>query len=315
MNTSVKNKIKASIEIAVERGTPGAQIARMAGINAAYISLIRNNNEGDTIKPEHYNAIARALNVRVDGWQTVETRNLRIVTQVLNDARHNSLFMAVAHNAGAGKSVACREYIAANPAKAVYFYQVEHQKTNKADFMRGLIKSLGIETRGKGYMSSNRMADEVIQFFTRRLDQYPLLIIDQANDLTANALSFFISLYNAVQGRMGCVMLGTENLEQTIKRGVSVNRMGFDELDSRFGRKYIKLMGVDKAECRDICKANGIADENLSDALFRECEPATNERGQQVLRDLRPLERKIQRELLRLKKQEGHAAASEANAA
>jgi hypothetical protein len=76
--------------------------------------------------------------------------------------------------------------------------------------------------------------------------------------------------------------------------------MGFDELDSRFGRNYIRLLGVNKSECRLICKENGIEDVKTADDLFRECEPTQSERGELVLRDLRPLERKIQRELLRL---------------
>lgn len=305
MTTAYKNKIKAAVESHIRAGGSAAEIARMSGLNSAYISLIRNDKEGDTIKPEHYNAIADALNVRLDGWQIVDTRNLRIVTQVLADAKANSLFFAVSHNAGAGKTMACREYVLLNGTpRGVYFFHIPHQKTNKMDFMRGLAKSLGIDTNGRGYMSANRMADEVIAFFVKRLDQAPLLIIDQANDLNANALSFFISLYNAVQGRMGCVMLGTENLEQTIKRGVAGNRVGFDELDSRFGRKYIRLTGANKKECREIALANGIMSAKLADELFRECDPVMSDGNEQVLRDLRPLERKITREILKQQAQE-----------
>ena len=300
MTTAYKQLITQAIEDFISsEGGSAAQIARKSGLNDAYISLIRNNKPGDTVKNEHWLKIAAALNIRFDGWQTVETQNLRIVTQVLEDAKNNSLFMAVSHNAGSGKSLACREFAAANPGKVVYLYRVEHGETNKIDFLRSLAQTLGIDTKGRGYLSANRLADLVIEFFTRRLDQAPLLIVDEADKLTDKALRFFISLYNAVEARMGCVVLGTENLEKKIKSGVHHNRNGFDEIDSRFGRRFIRLTGVTKLECRAICKANGIDNTKMADAIFEECEPVTNQFNMRVLRDLRPLERKIKRELLK----------------
>lgn len=302
MTTTFKQRITQAIESFIADGGSAAQVARMSGLNDAYISLIRNNKPGETIKNEHWQKIASALNVRMEGWQTVETQNLRIVHTVLQDAKDNSLFMAVSHNAGSGKSLACREFTAVNSTRLVFLYKVEHGETNKIDFLRSLAQTLGIDTKGQGYLSANRMADMIIEFFKRRLDQAPLLIVDEADKLTDKALRFFISLYNAVEGRMGCVILGTENLEKKIKSGVHHNRNGFDEIDSRFGRRFIRLTGVTKLECRAICKANGIDNTKMADAIFEECEPVTNTYNMRVLRDLRPLERKIKRELLKEEK-------------
>ncbi len=299
MNAAFKSQIRTAIEAFVEAGGSAAQVARKAGLNDAYISLIRNGKDSETVKNEHWIKIARALDVRFDSWQTVETQNLRIVTQVLADAKDTSLFMAVSHNAGSGKSLACREFATSNSGQAVYLYRVEHGETNKVDFLRSLAQALGIDTKGRGYLSANRLAEICIDFFVRRLDQAPLLIIDEADKLTDKALRFFISLYNAVEGRMGCVILGTENLKKKIKSGVFHNRNGFDEIDSRFGRRFIRLVGVTKQECRAICAANGIDSNKIADALFEECEPITNSYNMRVLRDLRPLERKIKRELLK----------------
>jgi type II secretory pathway predicted ATPase ExeA len=300
MTQEYRNKVAAEIERQVLGGKSAANIARMAGLNDAYISLMRNGKGGGTLKAEHWNKVAAALNVRFDGWNIVETQNFKIVNTVLEDARANSLFMAVSHNAGSGKSLACREFSAANASRSVHLYRVEHGETNKIDFLKSLAKSLGIDTRGQGYMSANRLADAVISFFEKRLDQAPLLIVDEADKLTDKALRFFISLYNAVEGRMGCVILGTENLEKKIRSGVAHNRNGFDEIDSRFGRRYISLTGITQKECREICAANGIQDGQMADRLFQECEPVTNDYRQKVLRDLRPLERKVRRELMKL---------------
>jgi type II secretory pathway predicted ATPase ExeA len=300
MTQAYKDKIVEEMNRQIAAGSSQAAIARKSGLNDAYISMILTGKGGTTVKNEHWQKIASALNVRFDGWNIVETQNFRIINTVLSDAKDNSLFMAVSHNAGSGKSLACREYTAANNGRMVFLYRVEHGETNKIDFLKSLAKALGIDTRGQGYMSANRLADAVIDFFERRLDQAPLLIVDEADKLTDKALRFFISLYNAVEGRMGCVILGTENLEKKIRSGVAHNRNGFDEIDSRFGRRYITLTGVTIKECREICAANGIEDGELANKLFQECEPVINNYNQKVLRDLRPLERKIKRELMKV---------------
>lgn len=300
MTSAYKQRIQEEIEAFIKAGGSAAQVARKSGLNDAYISMIRNNKADGTVKNEHWQKIAGALNVRFDGWNIVPTANFKVINAVLTDAKDNSLFMAVSHNAGSGKSLSSREFAGDNDNRMVFLYRVEHGETNKIDFLRALAQSLGIDTKGKGYLSANRLADLVIDFFVRRLDQCPLLIVDEADKLTDKALRFFISLYNAVEGRMGCVILGTENLEKKIKSGVSHNRNGFDEIDSRFGRRFIRLPGVSKKECLDICKANGILDTKLADQLFQECEPITNTYNQKVLSDLRPLERKIRRELMKL---------------
>lgn len=291
-------KIREALLEFLSTGGSAANIARKAGLNEAYLSFARNN-QVEKLKDEHWTKIGNALGVTWDNWQVVDTQNTRIVQTVLDDARNSSLFMAVAHNAGSGKSVACAQYTQASGG-AVYLYQVPHSETNKVDFLRGLAQSLGIDTKSAGYLSANRLADIVIDFFVRRLHNKPLLIIDEADKLTDKALRFFISLYNAVEGRMGCVILGTENLEKKIKSGVNHNRNGFDEIDSRFGRRYIRLVGITKQECRAICKANGIDSPTLADQLFDECEPVVSAHNVRVLRDLRPLSRKITRELLKM---------------
>lgn len=79
--------------------------------------------------------------------------------------------------------------------------------------------------------------------------------------------------------------------------------MGFDELDSRFGRKFINnLIGARLQDVEAICTANGISDKSGIKKIFDECEPANIiVQGQsiKVVEDLRRLKRVIKRELIR----------------
>lgn len=305
MTNVQKQQIVAAIEREIESLGSAAKVANKCDLNQAYISMMRNPNQwgNGTLKESHWSQVATALNVKATGWKVVETMNTKIVVQVLEDAKDNSLFMAISHNAGSGKTASAREFATAYKSENVFYYHVPHGETNKADFIRSLGTALGLDMSRGIYTSANGLADYIIQFFTKRLDTRPLLIVDEADKLTDKALKFFIALYNAVEGRMGCVILGTENLQRTIKSGVRGARNGFDEIDSRFGRRYITLQGVTKQEAFKICSANGLTDKTLQARIFEESEPVTTMIGGtsiKVLMDLRPLVRKVQRELLNL---------------
>lgn len=301
MTTAQKSSILAAIEREITSLGSAARVADKCDLNPSYISQMRNGRETEMVKTEHWMKVANALAVSLDGWKTVEIANTRGLRQMFSDAKSNALFLAVSNPAGSGKTAACRDFREANSNQAVFYYSVEHAAMGKNDFLHRLCTALGIDTKSTGYITANGLADKVIEFFVKRLATRPLLIIDEADKLNDKALCFFISLYNQVEGKMGCVILGTENLERKIKTGVKWQKNGFDEIDSRFGRKFQKLIGVTLADVRAICKANGIENAALQSKLFDECQPEPTMVGGQnlkVIRDLRPLRRKIEREML-----------------
>ena len=303
MTNSQKNTIRVAIEREIESLGSAAKVALKCQLNQAYISFMRNPDQWKKhmLKDEHWIKAAKALGVKPDAWQIVETMNTRTVVHVMEDAKERSMFMAISYNAGSGKTANAVEYAKVNKTENVFYYAVGHSDTNKMQFIRGLGTALGLDmTRMSG--AANMLADTIIEFFVLRLDNRPLLIVDEADKLTDQALKFFITLYNAVEGRMGCVIMGTENLQKKIKRGVKNSANGFDEIDSRFGRRYIGLQGVTKIEAMKICEANGIPDKALQASIFDACNPVTTvigNRSVKVLNDLRPLVRLVQREKLR----------------
>lgn len=303
MTSQQQQLIVTAIEQSIMSLGSASKVATKCGLNDRYISSMRSGRPDEALKDSHWRRAAQALGVNLSGWQVVtSTSNMQDAWMWLSDAQAHKMFLAVSSVAGSGKTAACKNYRDADRARSVHYFDVGHSETNKVDFLRRLAQSLGIDTRGQGYLSANRLSDLVIEWFVARLDSRPLLIVDEACKLTDKALRFFISLYNAVEGKMGCVMLGTENLEKRIKRGVHHNVNGFDEIDSRFGRRYLRFSGVTLGEARDICAANGITDRSLQKSLFDECDPVTVVAGDggtvKVLRDVRFLKRKVEREQL-----------------
>lgn len=154
------------------------------------------------------------------------------------------------------------------------------------------------------YASTNDLIECISKAVKQMASVKPMVMLDQANSLRPSALRTLIHLFNENEDILGLVMLGTENMETEIKRGVRLNKKGYDELDSRFGRKYIHLIGATLADTRKICAVNGIEDEALQKQIFIDAEPVlhTLADGTQikVIKDKRRLKRVIKRERLKL---------------
>lgn len=275
-----------------------ARVATKVGASEATISQMRNE-KWELINPAMWQKVAQALGVVSNHWQLAETLNFRKITNVLNDAKNANLFMAISYKAGSGKTATLSNYAELNNEEYVFYIQA--REWAKREFLYELCRTLGVDT-GKGYTSVDTMGMKVIEFFTKRKGKNPLLIVDEADKLKPSALRWFITLYNELEDEMGLIIAGTENLEKTIKQGVRYNKLGFDEIDSRFGRKFINdLIGAREKDVELICQANGITDKPTIKKIFDECEPISLiVQGQniKVVEDLRRLKRIIKRQLI-----------------
>ena len=298
-----KNDILQLVEEEKHRLGSYRAVAVKCRISETSISLLRKGQyaaEGDDI----YTTIALALGFEFDSgnWNIAETTNFRIVTDVLNDAKTESMFFPVAYKAGSGKTAACKVYLANNRRNGTFM--ISCREWNGRSFLLELVREIGAELP-KGYANINTLIDCISDTFKRMAHLRPLLILDQANSLRISALRTLIHLYNECEDLLGLVMLGTENLEHEIKRGRRLNIFGYDEVNSRFGSKYIHLIGATLADTRKICDANGVTDKESQSRIFHACEPSkiTLEDGKSIyaIEDIRRLKRLIKRERIQLK--------------
>lgn len=306
MTTAQKHEIAALIEDEKSRLGSYAKVAVKAGVSEAYISHIVNG-KFDMVRDNGWQTIAANLGWRPTGWQLVEITNTKMLYQVFNDAKAASLFMAVSHKAGSGKTASSKSYAAANTSGV---YVVQCREWNKREFLLNLCRALGIDT-GRGYVNTDEISLKVIEFFQARARFRPLLIIDEADKLRPAALRSLIPLYNELEEQLGMVILGTDNLEKEIKRGVRFNQKGYDEIDSRFGRSFIHLVGATAADVAAICEANGIVELRTHKEIFQECDPRQvmmQGRAYMVVEDLRRVKRAVQREILRANTAQAEAA-------
>jgi len=296
MTEFYKKEVLLLIEQSKEKLRSYNKVAIKCGVSPATISALRNNKH-ELIAPEMWHQIASALGYSPKKWTLAEITNYKMLMTVMQSAKRESMFMAVSHSAGSGKTATINSF--AQSERSVYVIQA--REWSRREFLLNLCTTLGIDA-GKGYVSVDRLTNKLIKFFKDRVQQSPLLIIDEADKLKPSAMRFLIPFYNDLEDEVGVVIAGTDNLETEIKRGVRYNKKGYDELDSRFGRNFIHLVGATANDVAAICTANGISDKQKHNAIFQESAPAVRmiaKRQYKVVEDLRRVKRIIKRERIK----------------
>ena len=303
MTNLQKNEIIQLIEKEKERLGSFAKVATKCDVSTATISQMINHNH-ELIKPEMWLKVGFALGFDDSEWQIAETLGYRKVENICNDTKNENFFMILSAPAGMGKTAPLKTYYDLNSENEVFY--IKCREWAKREFLVELSKSLGIDS-SKYYVHVDKLGAKVSEFFNQRKGKKPLLIVDDSGKLKDSAIRWFIHLFDENEDNMGCLIAGTEYLEKRIRDGVRLKKLGFDEIESRFGRTYLSLIGTTHKDARAICTANGIHDKALQNSLFTECNPIkkivkTRDGNQsvEVIEDLRRLKRVIKRERLKL---------------
>ena len=245
----------------------------LKGVSAATISLILNGKT-DHVTPEMWRNIATQIGYKDENWEAVETRDFKLINTFLADAKENALVLAITGHAGSGKSFAFRHFADFN--RNVHLVTCADY-WNKKQFMVELMIAMGLEYAG---MNINEMMYEAVR--NLKTSAKPLLILDEADKLNDNVLYFFITMYNQLEDECGMVLAATNHFEKKLRRGLALNKKGYNEIWSRLGRKCINLKGVAASDIVAICETNGINAKNEIEKIINDSES-----------DLRRVRRKV----------------------
>lgn len=264
METTEKNKIREALKQYCARYESQNQAARsLNGVSAATITQIMQGKY-DTISDKMLRNIASQIRSVSSGWVTVETEAYKMLTQLLNDAHEYSNVFAVCGESGTGKTFTLQHYTEMH--KRAYLLQC-NEFWNRRMFMQELLKAMG---RDSGGYTAGEMIGEAIRHL--KTQEYPLLLLDEADKLNDQVMYFFITLYNQLEGHCGIVLCATDYLKKRIERGMKLNKKGYKEIYSRVGRKFIELPGVTSADIVSICLNNGIKDRQLIKDVIKDSE-------------------------------------------
>lgn len=269
-----KQQIANALRGYCERYDSQAKAANsLKNVSPATISQMLNC-KWELIRDDMWRNVAAQIGWKEEKWNAVATRDFTTLTRILGDVKDNALVMAVTGDAGSGKTFALKQYTESN--KQVYMLCCNEYWNRKA-FLNELLQAMGRDASG---LTVNDMMLEAVRYL--KMQESPLLILDEADKLSDKVLYFFISLYNALEGECGMLMVATSHLELRIRKGVKANRKGYNEIWSRIGRKCVTLKGVSAADITAVCEANGVTDRRDIDLVINDSES-----------DLRRVRRKI----------------------
>ncbi|MBK5213405.1 MAG: AAA family ATPase [Flavobacteriaceae bacterium] len=237
------------------------RVAYNAGVSNATISKICRK-EWKEISSEMWRRVQTNLRIDFD-WNHAETTNFKILHGLCKTAQQNSLSIAISEDAGRGKSQTYTFY--ERSYNNVVYIECKNYWSKK-QYIETLIAAVGLSTHG----TTNVLIDRFIKHMKGQ--HRPLIIIDQFDKLKDSQTDLFMDFYNELSHNCGFVLSGVKALEKRILNGVNKNKIGYSEIYSRVGRKFIGLAPISIEDVTLICNANGVQDEEAIWYIFNNCE-------------------------------------------
>lgn len=246
-----KTQIAARLKEYCEKmGSQNKAARSLNGISTATVSKMLSG-QWDTISDELWRALAAQIGHDSSAWQIVKTGAYKRMAFLMEQAKEDSLVMAITGFAGCGKTEAIKSYAKSRPN---VYHLMCSEYWNRPTFISKLLRALGKDMSG----TVSEQMDAIVE--TLNSADAPLIILDEADKLRDQVLYFFISLYNQLEGHCGIIMVATEYLKKRIERGVRLKKKGYEEIFSRIGRKFVQLQVINGEDIAAVCKANGVVD-------------------------------------------------------
>lgn len=280
LSNEKKQEIKVQLEKYCDRFSSRNSAAQsLKNVSASTIHSILNNkweNISDAMWKSIRSQVSDSTTAR--DWQIVETPTFKDVYFVLNTAQTDKSMHWLTAKAGSGKTTTA-EYYRAQNRNVIYVLCDEDMK--KSSFSIELARAAGMRINTQ--RSAREKIMEVIDYIAELDD--PIIIFDEGDKLSDNLLCYFITIYNHLKGKAGIVFLSTNYMQKRLANGLNRNWKGYDELDSRIGRKFYEAEEPTANDVHSICKANGITEEAVISDVIKDAASCNF--------DLRRVDRKV----------------------
>ncbi len=260
MKTEEKQAIAGELKVRLRKESQNSLAVR-CGISPATLSQMLNNN-WKLIADKMWRRVTVALKIDFN-WKTAETKNYKMLVEMLNNCKQRSMSVGVSNNPGTGKSHTYKLYERA--VENVFYLECKTFWTRK-QYMKAMLQTCGITGEGK--------IEEMIEQFIDHLEglEKPVVIIDQLDKLNDSSLDLFIDFYNDLDGYCSFVISGVPALKKRIDRGCQRDKTGYKEFFSRIGSKFIPLDPISLKDVALICKANGVNDDEKIEEIYNLCD-------------------------------------------
>lgn len=223
------NRIAGAIQESRVNFPSDTKHANYLGISASVYTRIKKGERDRVLDADKWVNIARLLDVDLNDslvLKTAETQIFIYMTEQFSICQKESISNIYCDVHDIGKTHSAKVYAATH--KNVVRIDCTQAK-NKQRLIRNIAHAFGIGAEGRYYDIYENLC-----YYLRSLTK-PLVILDDAGDLTYEAVLELKALWNATEGCCGWYMIGTPALAQKLERWAVLGKVGAAETISRYG--------------------------------------------------------------------------------
>ena len=205
------------VRVMKQKDLSQAGMATLCGISSGTISELINNRR--PFGPRVLGPLARFLGDFSSNKERLFT-NLRQYQKLINIAkatRKKALFVMACGNTGVGKTTAMRQLYA---EEAYTFYLKIEDDLTWRELLRKIALSLGIKDLP---YRAEALREAIQQRVELLASEDPLLIIDEAEELTDSVARKLKRLHTLTEGQLGVLIVAHPNLKRRLARASGLN--------------------------------------------------------------------------------------------
>lgn len=240
-----------------------SQLASKIGISESVISQIRAGEY--EYNPDNFVWMQIKKFIETINKKVYDTKLIRVVNRMLNDAYKDKEIAVITSCSGAGKTTAIVQHCLINHY-AVHI-RVNEVFTTKY-LLQIILRSLGTPYLGLSTQQMYETASEILSRKNR------LIVIDEAERLKVSQLELLRDLYD--QGNMGLCLVGLESLRSLLQRGKNL-RENLVQLYSRVA--YQKIVDILEPDDVEMILDDKIEKHSISKAMMKDLSKRYKSRG------------------------------------
>lgn len=245
--------------------------ATQYSLNKTTYSRIKNGVTERILSDPEWLRLGRELGIigRQTQWKMAKTQVFETIQNDVVFCQKNSKSLVFVDDCAIGKTYTAK-YLAKTLTNC--FYMDCSQAKSKVQFIRALAKTLGLDNKGKIFDVKQSIKDWLNYL------PLPIVILDEFGDVEYPAFLEFKELYNATEGQAGWYLMGAEGFRAKILRGINNEKVGFREILSRLGDRFMSIVPIDRNDrlqfykklITDVLSVN-MADKTQLNELVKKC--------------------------------------------
>lgn len=254
IDNTTKEQIRTHLIKFCEVSGSDNKAANKLGVSNAYVSMIKNNKAA-ALSDDMWRKVAKLLGLNLEEqWSYAGTKPSEALKDMFEDSRIYCNVYGIIVQPGSGKTYML-DRVRLNQPNVFYVKCISEMQTR--DMLMEILSSMGKTQFASGnIMTLLRQIENEVE---RR--ESPLIVFDEPEKLANKPLYQFIDIYNRLKGKCGIILLGTPNLKMRIESNRKRLKIGFNEIFSRIGLKFIEIPAPDAKDAAAVIRAQGITDQ------------------------------------------------------